>query len=130
MENQRRRAVLVDHKGRGRPRGSLSKIAEEAREQAKATGLLPHEFLLSVARGEPVYKTIALPDGSTKRVQEDYGLPVRLDAAKAAAPYYAPKISTVEVITGVPDAELDIIIAQLAAQAGLDTSASGEDSEA
>lgn len=129
MENTRKRVQLVEHKGRGRPQGSLSKIAQEAREKAQATGLLPHEFLLSIARGEPVFKTVALPDGSVVQQQEDYALPVRIDAAKAAAPYYAPKISTVEVISGVPDAELDLIIAQLTAEAGVNTGAGGEDAE-
>jgi hypothetical protein len=129
MENTRKRVQLVEHKGRGRPQGSLSKIAQEAREKAQATGQLPHEFLLSIARGEIIYRDIVLPNGQLDKIEEVYDFDARRDAAKAAAPYYAPKISTVEVISGVPDAELDLIIAQLASEAGLNTGASGEDAE-
>ncbi len=134
METIKRRALTnapppEKNKG-GRPKGSLSKIAAEAREKAQATGLLPHEILLSVARGEAQFKEVVDPKtGEITRVREHYDLPIRLDAAKAAAPYYAPKISTVEVITGVPDAELDLIIAQLAREAGISAGASGEESE-
>jgi hypothetical protein len=119
--------VLGKNKG-GRPRGSLSRIAEEAREKAKATGLLPHEFLLSVARGEAIYTNVVQANGDVLKQLEVYGLPVRIDAAKAAAPYYAPKISTVEVISGVPDNELDLIIASLAAEAGVDIGHGGKES--
>lgn len=138
MEIKSRRKVILEapqvkrgrggvQPGSGRPRGSLSKITEEAREKAKATGQLPHEFLLSVARGEAIYREdIDSETGEIFKVKEIYDFPVRIDAAKAAAPYYAPKISTVEVITGVPDAELDLIIAQLAREAGIGSGISGE----
>lgn len=126
MDNtSRRRVQLLPNKG-GRPEGALSKLSREAREKAKATGLLPHEFLLSIARGEIIYRDVLQKDGSIDKVMEDYDFAARQDAAKAAAPYYAPKISTVEVISGVADDQLDSIIAQLAAQAGVDPSAFGE----
>lgn len=129
-----RRAIIVDdappvkNKG-GRPKGAMSKIAEESRAKAMATGDLPHEFLLRIARGEVIYRDDVAPDGTTVRTKEVYDFEARKDAAKAAAPYYAPKISTVEVIHGVPDNELDLIIAQLAAEAGIGISAGGEDAE-
>lgn len=111
----------------GRPKGSMSKIAKAARINALATGELPHEFLLRVSRGEVITRRVIGEDGKVTEIREDYDFPMRMDAAKSAAPYFAPKISTVEVIHGVPDDELDNIIAQLAAQAGIDLSADGEE---
>lgn len=113
----------------GRPKGSISKIARAARLNAIATGELPHEFLLRVSRGEIITRRVVDEDGNVTEIREDYDFPMRIDAAKSAAPYFAPKISTVEVIHGVPDDELDNIIAQLAAQAGINLSADGEESE-
>ena len=117
-------------RGRGRPLGSASKMAKEAVEKAKATGDLPHEFLLRIARGEAIYRDVVNPDTQKiERVEETYDFEDRKDAAKAAAPYYAPKISTVEVIRGVPDDELDSIIAKLTAEAGVSLSIGGEGEE-
>ncbi len=114
----------------GRPPGAMSKIAKEAREKALATGLLPHEILLSMARGEPQIEHTPHPV-TGKLTQRYVGMDIeqRKDAAKAAAPYYAPKISTVEVIHGVSDDNLDAIIAQLAAEAGVDLGTGGEGEE-
>ena len=116
--------------GAGRKPGSTNRISNEAREQAKLTGALPHEILLSMARGEP--QLIREIDPETGRVTEHYesvSLEKKLDSAKAAAPYYAPKISTVEVISGVGDHDLDQLIAQLAAEAGAHLGTSGESQE-
>ena len=77
MENTRKRVQLVEHKGRGRPQGSLSKIAQEAREKAQATGLLPHEFLLSIARGEIIYRDVMLPNGQIDKIEEVYDFDAR-----------------------------------------------------
>lgn len=117
--------------GAGRPKGSMSRIAEEAREKALATGLLPHEILLSIARGE-VQEELTVDPSTGAVTGRAYSVPdleCRRDSAKAAAPYYAPKISTVEVIQGVNDSELDRIIAQLAAEAGIGPGAGGEGEE-
>jgi hypothetical protein len=106
----------------------MSKIAEEARNKALATGLLPHEILLSMARGEP-QREVTIDPTNGKVTGETYSVPdleCRRDSAKAAAPYFAPKISTVEVIQGVNDYELDRIIAQLASEAGLGAGPVGE----
>lgn len=118
----------------GRPPGSMNKIAKEARELAMQTGKLPHEILLDIARGYPI--RITRTDATGAPMWEREGVPLFdyvvpdvdrvVDAAKAGAPYFAPKISTVEVVQGAPDHELDLIIAQLAAQAGVDLGASGE----
>lgn len=74
-----------------------------AREAARETGLLPHEWLLKVSRGEPIeqkrWKDILDEDGKVidrELVEEvlypDFG--TRMDAAKAAAPFYAPRLAT------------------------------------
>lgn len=115
--------------GAGRPAGSMSKIATEARQKAILSGELPHEFLLRVARGEAIFREHIDEDGVIKKVQEVYDFEARKDAAKSAAPYFAPKISTVEVIHGVTDDELDNIIAKLAAETGTGTGTGGKEPE-
>lgn len=97
--------------GGGRPKGSLAKVTAKAREAAMETGLLPHEWLLKVSRGEPVeqkrWKIIYDKQGNEKSreliTEEVYAdFPTRLDAAKAAAPFYAPKLAVQQVKVG-PD---------------------------
>jgi hypothetical protein len=124
----------VKNKG-GRPPGAVSKLAREARLRAQETGELPHEILLSIARGNPQPVKTASYDEESGEIEvkiTGYAIPTleeRKDAAKAGAPYFAPKISTVEVITGVSDDELDNIIAVAAAAAGVSVSAIGEGQE-
>ena len=114
----------------GRPPGAMNRLAKEARDKAAATGVLPHEFLLMIVRGEPIFRIEIEPTTGKKiHVQEQYDFEARRDAAKAAAPYYAPKISTVEVINGVSDNELDQIIERAAAEAGVSLGASREGEE-
>lgn len=114
-------------KRRGRPEGSTNRYTKQAIEQAMATGMLPHEILLDMARGNPQKEFLV--NTATGKVTEQWvslDIEQRKDAAKAAAPYYAPKISTVEVIRNVEDAELDWLIAELAAQTGLTAGAERE----
>jgi hypothetical protein len=114
----------------GRPVGAISKLSREAREKAAASGILPHEFLLQIVRGEPIFRTEVHPmSGEKILIQETYDFDARRDAAKAAAPYYAPKISTVEVINGVSEYELDQIIERAAAEAGVSIGNGGEGPE-
>lgn len=56
----------------------------KAREEAAKAGMLPHELLLAISRGEVI-------DGYVPSFAE------RVDAAKAAAPFYAPKLAAVDV---------------------------------
>jgi hypothetical protein len=72
-------------------------------EKAIAVGMLPHEFLCAVSRGETI-------DGHEPSFDE------RLDAAKAAAPYYAPKLANVEHSGSVGDGKdaTDLTDAELA----------------
>lgn len=117
--------------GGGRPPGAISKMSREAREKAASSGMLPHEFLLAITRGERITRWVPHPNpelaeqGKLVQVEEKYTFDDRKDAAKAAAPYFAPRISAVEVIKGTPDNELDAIIAKLAAEAGVDLGALG-----
>jgi hypothetical protein len=77
------------------------------REHAARTGLLPHEWLLKVARGEPIeqsyveYKRNPDPLGpdieviTVKKVFPD--VPMRIDAAKSCAAFFAPKLAAAVV---------------------------------
>lgn len=114
---------------RGRPPGSLNKITQAARLRAAQTGELPHEFLLRVARGELIQGKRVDEDGVVTIHYDQPDLSTRIDAAKAAAPYYAPKLATVELIQNVGDDELDQLIAESAAAAGFGLVAGGEGEE-
>lgn len=116
----------VGKRGRGRPVGTTTLINQKAIAKAKESGDLPHEFLLRIARGELITRMVKNAKGQIDEVEEVYDFQDRKDAAKACAPYYAPKISTVEVIRNVTDNELDNIIAQLAAETGFGASDGGE----
>ena|SRR5271165_2226444 len=65
--------------GAGRKPGSVSRIDAEARKRALAGGMMPLDYMLFVMRDES---------------REDN---VRLDAAKAAAPYCHARLSSTEV---------------------------------
>ncbi len=87
----------------GRPKGAKSSISHESRLAAQATGLLPHEWLLKVSRGEGIehkrreiihnINGVVISDKVvTEIIYADFE--TRVDAAKAAAPFYAPKLAT------------------------------------
>jgi hypothetical protein len=65
--------------GAGRPKGVPNKASIERQAQIEASGLTPLEFMLNVLRDD-------------KRTFEE-----RMDAAKAAAPYVHPRLSSAEV---------------------------------
>ena len=67
----------------GRKAGQPNKLTQLVIEKAKATGDLPHEFLLKVSQGQEIDGVV--PD-----------LELRLDAAKAAAPFFAPRLAQIE----------------------------------
>src|ERR1700704_5836509 len=95
--------------GAGRPKGAISKMSAASRQAAAATGELPHQFLLRVMRGEPI-------EDHTPTFEE------RLDAAKAAAPYYAPRLATQQVklqtLRDASDEELDAALVTSLKQLG------------
>ena len=83
--------------GAGRKKGSINKVSRGARNKAAKEGLLPHEILLKIARGE------LLGDHRPSFAE-------RMEAAKAAAPYYAPRLAAIEQkvegeIIGIPSAD-------------------------
>ena len=100
--------------GAGRPKGRTNSVTAEARKAAAESGMLPHEWLLKVSRGEPIeqkrWKIVYEKQGNekgreliTEEVYADF--PTRIDAAKAASPYYAPRLAVQNVsITGNTDA--------------------------
>lgn len=69
--------------GSGRKPGGANIMSLKAREEAAKTGELPHMFLLRVTRGEKI-------NGYEPTFEE------RIDAAKAAAPFFAPKMAAIE----------------------------------
>lgn len=88
--------------GAGRPKGRLSNVTAVTREEAMLLGDLPHQWLLRVCRGEPIpHKEWVIhedEDGkeiSRELVETEYypSFNMRVEAAKAAAPFYAPKIA-------------------------------------
>lgn len=92
--------------GSGRKPGSVQLVTAKAREAAMKTGLLPHEWLLKVSRGEPIEQKrwVIVYDKNGKEksrelvTDEVYAdFPTRIDAAKAAAPFYAPRLAAQNV---------------------------------
>ena len=71
-------------KGAGRPLGAATRRTREIADRAATAGELPHEFLLRIVRGEAI-------DGMVPTFAD------RLDAAKAAAPYFAPRLAAVDL---------------------------------
>lgn len=65
---------------------------------ALATGKLPHEILLDIARGEQ-FTIKEYNKGADAYLPKTYypTFSERMDAAKAAAPYYAPRLSAQSV---------------------------------
>lgn len=95
-----------------KPTAQQQELADYVIENARATGLLPHEILLKGARGEPfIVKRLVVTryksgkqKGEVKSEEwEDYkyypSYNEQMDCAKAAAPYYAPKLQKQTVST-------------------------------
>ena len=111
----------------GRPPGAANKLAMQARQAAQATGELPHEFLLRICRGQVITTPVLNQEtGEVTQVTQIPDLPMRMEATKAAAPYFAPKLSAVEWTANLNDGVLDELISQYAGQAGLGVAAAGE----
>lgn len=91
--------------GAGRKVGAVQKVAREARAKAAEAGMLPHELLAAVARGDII-------DGQKPTLEQ------RVDAAKAAAPYYAPRLSNSNVSVRRITSFSELSDAELAALAG------------
>lgn len=82
---------------KGRPPGRINKFSAAVIEKASAEGLLPHEILLSFARGEPQIHRVVNPVTGDVTEHTIYPDPeMRLTAANMAAPYFAPKLAQVQ----------------------------------
>lgn len=88
--------------GSGRKIGDSARLTNETREAAMRSGMLPHEWLLKVSRGEPIthtYVNVVTDDHGNiiaKNIITDEHYATwaeRIDCAKAAAGYYAPKLA-------------------------------------
>lgn len=85
--------------GAGRPKGAANKRTREVADKAAQDGITPLEYMLDVMR-----------DVSADRSE-------RMDAAKAAAPYIHPRLSTVEH-TGDADKPVAVTMIELVAGEG------------
>src|SRR3546814_6180138 len=75
-------------------RNSREKISAEVVEAARATGMLPHAWLLAVMRGEQINHFAY--DSDPPEIIEVIVLPTfpdRMEAAKSAAPSFANKLT-------------------------------------
>ena len=96
--------------GAGRPKGAISKVSAAEARAAAESGLLPHEWLLKVSRGEGIEHTrwnITRDEDGNEISRELVSeivyaeFPIRIDAAKAASPFYAAKLTAQAIsITG------------------------------
>lgn len=110
-------------RGGGRKPGSINRLATDAIAKARAEGILPHEWLLKIARGEPIEQKVwdiqRDPNGNEigrkLKVDQVYpNLDMRVDAAKSAAPYYAPKLAQQQVsLTGEDGGPVEINVSEL-----------------
>src|SRR5579885_862765 len=111
--------------GAGRPKGARNKRTRQMIEDAQSKGLLPHEVLASVARGEGMLCSLFDEDGQP--VGQPFmvypSLDQRIDAAKAAAPFYAPRLTSIEHGGGISVTRnaSDLSDEELAAIAAQDT---------
>lgn len=94
------------------PKRGVSRVTAKAKADARAKAkddghMLPHEILLRAANGEPFKQRRLIityyksgpnkgHEKSREWVEEDYWPTTaeQIDAAKAAAPYYAPRLAT------------------------------------
>ena len=71
--------------GAGRKPGTINRFSKDLLEKASQSGLLPVDYMLGVMRDESL------------------GTRLRIDAAKAAAPYVHQKLSVISVDVTTPD---------------------------
>jgi hypothetical protein len=89
-------------KGSGRKVGATTKKTKEIAEKAIAEGITPLEYMLKVMR-DPT----PLPeDASAAQVLADRMM--KFEAAKAAAPYLHPRLSSVEMNANVTNHEASL----------------------
>ncbi len=101
-----------------RGKSQSARWAEESRKRARESGDLPHEFLLSICRGEPIEVTEMDEEGVI--VQKTYypTFTDRVEAAQACANFFAPKLTaqqteTMDPVSELSDEDIDRQLAQL-----------------
>jgi hypothetical protein len=114
------------HGHSGRKPGSRNRSKQEIIDKAKAAGELPHEFLLRVVQNRLAPHEMVGDDGTLFEVVP---LEMRIEAATKCASFFAPKLSSVEVISSLTDNDLDTLIKELATQAGLGNALGRESQE-
>ena len=98
LEERLQRLESPPQKKRGRPLGSGIADKQERVALAEALGLLPHDFLLSVMNGNPVQHLKKNKEtGKVKEITVYPNFRTRMDAAKYAAPFFAPKLLSKDV---------------------------------
>jgi len=108
---------------RKRSKNNVKQIADNVRKLGPSKGYLPHQILLRIAQGRKLWHG---KDEEGNKIWIQPTLDDRIRCAIAAAPYYAPKLNTIEIIQGTREDELDEIIRTSAAAAGVSISFSGE----
>jgi hypothetical protein len=84
-------------------REQREKVSAEVVAAAAATGMLPHEWLLAVMRGEQINHYAY--DSDSQEIVEVIVLPTfadRMEAAKSAAPYFSTRLSSPKGDAGKP----------------------------
>ena len=101
-------------KSGGRVKGTRNKLTQmgfkHALMMADKGYELPHEFLWRVMRAETEFDSYAVDQNTGKGVRTRVWLSLeqRIDAAKAAAPYIAPRLSLIDAnVKRDPFAEMD-----------------------
>lgn len=125
--------TATNPRGAGRKPGTQNRMSSQVYQRALAisaqTGQpLPHEFMWYVMLGNPIFTAAVGKDGQVLAKGGKWEIPTieqRLDMAKAAAPYYAPRLSAIEVTKNASDSELEAVIAEFAKEAGIDLFAGG-----
>lgn len=98
-------------------------------EKAREEGILPHEWLLKVTRGEAIDHIVTEKEiGSdgietlvTKKIKVYPDFETRVDAAKACCQFFAPRLSAIQVrstnakgiIEEIDEVDLDAMLIEL-----------------
>ncbi len=88
----------------GRKAGVRNKLTRAVVAAAAATGRLPHDLLLAMARGQST-------PGVSKPTRQEI-----IQARVAAAPFYAPRLSTVDVKAKAPGELTFALVLEMAKQ--------------
>lgn len=115
--------------GAGRKKDSKNVLTLLAVEKAREEGILPHEWLLKVTRGEAIKHTITektIDESGVetlvhKQVDVYPDFDTRVDAAKACCQFFAPRLSAIQVksvnprgvISTVDETDLDEMLEEL-----------------